>query len=443
MRLLRRFGAVVLLLSLASPLSAWAASPAPSATDLQYALKFRTEFGLNTDPSLILATFGSPAYSSQEFGLPLSADETKDLNGRIAVEGRLAALVRAAEADAAFGGIYVDQADGGAVVVEVVGDPASAATRLQADIPAGATLKVKRVGRSYGQLQALQERIAADMNGLREEGIAVQTVGIDPKANLVLVGLQPYTSGAAAELARRYGAAIEVTAEDPFTLTTCTGVDNCSQYAGGIHIYTWINPTTTGNCTSGFIGRRTTNPASNELYYITAGHCLAQTTGIGAAWQQNMPGEATIGTASNYQFYSGMSADVGVIKLANGTATPKNLMFAAPSGPTRLILASQSNANQQVGNIVCRSGYRSNNSVCGTITLRDFSIVVSGYTFNHQWRGSVGAIEGDSGGPVYAGYTAYGIESTANSSAFNYGTIDYISSSFGYRPCYGDASPCN
>ena len=108
----------------------------------------------------------------------------------------------------AFGGSYL----GGE------GEPAIV-TLWTADAEAHGAVLTQRTGRPIGAravpwslayLEALQERVANDMDRLRAEGIAVCLVGDNVMENCVDVGVTGLTDEARDTIAARYGNAVSV-----------------------------------------------------------------------------------------------------------------------------------------------------------------------------------------------------------------------------------------
>jgi hypothetical protein len=205
---------------------------------------------------------------------------------------------------------------------------------------------------------------------------------------------------------------------------------------GGLVITSVIDPVTAFDCTSGFPAGKTSGGIANHWYMITAGHCIFHGGGNGHSWQH---GSLPWGVARVYQFCDRCSADVGVIEV-NSWDTPTNVVYGASANDLHSIGARRSNSSQPTGVAVCRSGGKSNNMPCGTITGVDLTVTlhdnVNGlnYIYNHTWKASTASQVGDSGGPMLNGIYAMGIVVGGSTSTY-YSTLDWINSSVGYRPC--------
>ena len=178
-----------------------------------------------------------------------------------------------------------------------------------------------------------------------------------------------------------------------------------------------------GNCTTGFSIRRNTDGVRGV---ITAGHCdnlqIATFTGQG-----------------QYLVYKGEKYE-GPYEVQWHTLagyTPVNKIQWSQSGATRYITSIKARNNQVIGAYVCKYGIESKYG-CGNIADKNYLLV-----YGHQYpqpktpftntfiRVSSSTNPflklGDSGGPWYNGYTAYGITSTGFGSNGVYMAINYIS----------------
>ncbi len=121
-RQLRRWLATIVMLSwiLASGVSLMAVAPANAAScgsTLEESLDFRETFGLSTDDEHVRRLLADPD-ADCTWGVPLSPDEADEIDRRNSIELYIGELARFIDHhDDAFGGMYIDQRAGGAVVV--------------------------------------------------------------------------------------------------------------------------------------------------------------------------------------------------------------------------------------------------------------------------------------------------------------------------------------
>ncbi len=167
-------------------------------------------------------------------------------------------------------------------------------------------------------------------------------------------------------------------------------------------------------CTLGFLGR---SQSDGKLYAFTAGHCLdgaASTT----YWTQFANGDRhNIGPRHNYVL--GADGDAGIIRVTNEAgwnarawvyvqaSTGNDGVAGTGYDPDYPILADgASSLNMRV----CKSGVSSDRTSCGRVKELGVTVTyTSGQTIRGLARTSYCSLGGDSGGPVYAGNTAYGI----------------------------------
>jgi hypothetical protein len=107
-------GVAVVLLSLIFLGTATGESKPISENDLSQAIAFRTQFGLDADPSFAQTVASNPEASSA-LGIPLLPEEIADLDARDAAVAAIGPLIGLLEADPTYAGIYVDQSKGGPI----------------------------------------------------------------------------------------------------------------------------------------------------------------------------------------------------------------------------------------------------------------------------------------------------------------------------------------
>jgi hypothetical protein len=216
----------------------------------------------------------------------------------------------------------------------------------------------------------------------------------------------------------------------PKTSTATTPMIACrSRSDCGAPLKAGLRITFTGwACTSAFLARRETG---NDLYLITAGHCLAS-TGLAAGWSH---AGVTIGHGIAMAFADERRTDAGVLAASEPGA--RNLLFG--STPADIRAATGSTEKQVVGAQVCRSG-GSAGWTCGTVTRADVDTRIRGALVRHTWWMGFPSREGDSGSPVIDHDGALvGMVVATTPSETVYVPVDDISSSLGVRPCLDPA----
>jgi hypothetical protein len=240
------------------------------------------------------------------------------------------------------------------------------------------------------------------------------SVGIDVARNTVAVGVEGPMDGTEQSLRTTFGSAVDIRPGEPAQLDTCSSMSYCWPLKGGIRMY--LTGDTIKKCTTGFLVRRNDN---DDLMALTAGHCLAINNMSGSdTWGHAMTptGAGNFGWEQAYVWSEYARADVGLVKL-NASAVSalagasKNVVHHADPSTNLSVVAVTSNANQKVGDMVCRMGWGTwddtgQGKSCGTITVVDetnLSCDVDNdpcYHIQHTWKVNFDSLPGDSGGPI-------------------------------------------
>jgi hypothetical protein len=126
-----------------------------SLTDLERAREFRSFNGFDsTLDTLIRAAGDAIAFSDTTWGVPLTADEAREMQRRIAVMERAAEMVEPLAADDGWAGWWIDQEAGGVPVFQFVGDAGNARSEIDAVLGTN-EYRVASVHHSYRELSAL------------------------------------------------------------------------------------------------------------------------------------------------------------------------------------------------------------------------------------------------------------------------------------------------
>jgi hypothetical protein len=343
------------------------------------------------------------------------------------------------EASEGFDGFYTDQRHGGEVVISFVAGSAPPRPLIEAVVPPEATFRVRTVEYAIADLRRLRDTIGAAMVDGETWASSVVYASARASTNRVEVGLEPWDATVATELRLRFGPMVDPVPTERPQPVACLSRDNCpAPIKGDLHITT-ATPFGTRNCTSGFMARRSVNPLPNEWFMITAGHCV-EGYGMGD-WKHN---GVYIGKGKAYSYQNAANVDAGVIKMS-ALEFPSNLVYANSPTDIRGITGVEFDEYQNQGDPACRgASYNNNNYLCGTITQENIVYAAAtGIVIMHGWVMDKGILTGGSGGPVMNGFKAYGITSASDGSSTWYGSIDWVSATLGYRPCYtGTNNPC-
>lgn len=403
-----------------------ASNPADYADDL----RFREEFGLTTELAAIAAI--KPTASSEEaFGLPLTAEELRDLEDRVAAEPAIAQLQAHLRTIPSFAGLYIDQEAGGVVDIAFAEDP-SLHNDAIASHPIGLPSRTRQVAISETDLLRLNERVAHDREALDSLGIQANEVYPDIRANVVMIGVEPFTPGVVQTLHQRYGDAIEVYQASPAGLTACTNRNNCpgGPLRGGLHL---SDP----GCTTAFLGLY-----NGYDVILSAGHC-ADLVPSGHTYQHpDNTAIGNIGTMLKETYHTGSNADAMVIRIQSSLAS--NRVYNTPTSWFGMA-TTQTTGQEVIGQAVCQSS-RVSGYTCGTLYAKGFSITYSGGTTLYDQRSATYTVNsGDSGGPIFYATQARGVQSGKNEAGRAiYSHITNVTSAIGMTVNTQDPCPqCN
>jgi hypothetical protein len=196
----------------ARPCPTPAVSPIPEASlpdDLDHltreALRIRTQYGLRHDLAWIRDVAADPT-ATDEFGTPLLASESAALFGRNALpEPVKAALDRYGHVDE-FGGLYIDNAAGGFVVVLWTGDTSALEAALRVQLPRCHKVAFRQVRWSELELRRWQDRIAADVDWMETIPARWTSVGVNVSENTVEVDVSSSVLDVADRVIAHYNA---------------------------------------------------------------------------------------------------------------------------------------------------------------------------------------------------------------------------------------------
>lgn len=292
-----------------------------------------------------------------------------------------------------YAGRYIDHDAGGVMVFLFSGDLTNHASELGRRMPGDATFRVERVERSRSDLETLRSDVHAAYDELMGLGVRVVSTGIKTDTNTLLVGIAPDSSQGAETLMARFGPGVSVRTQGPVQADACT-FGSCWPLKGGFKI------TSTTSCTSGFVSKS----EFGSITLLTAGHCI-YVGGIGTDWKH---ATNTIGPGQTHTWYSGADADAAILYLLGSAIPSTKNQYMVTNGTVRSLTAVRESADQDVDDVVCRTGIASNLD-CGKIVAIDVTnnSCISNNTIcraiDHTWELDFDSTGGDSGGPIHAG----------------------------------------
>ncbi|HET7181722.1 MAG TPA: hypothetical protein VFI15_05760 [Candidatus Limnocylindrales bacterium] len=395
------FLALLVTSSVDAPLAARAAtkdlvqpysSLSKQSIDEQVAL--RKDYGLASEDSLV-ASIASQPNAEVVLGILVTPEEAAGLRARGEAQTAIGAFKERVSAELpGYAGFYVDQEAGGVIVVMSTSRGSSAALNILRDAPQGVRARSVVVNSTMDELLALQAKVDGSRGALAAQGIVLNGVGVDVRANQVVAGVHPLTNDAARRLLDLFPGLVVV--DEPAAQTaSCVSRANCSNpLRAGIE----VDFPGYGSCTSNFVA--STGGTGSNVFLITAGHCAPKNA---IAFHNG----SVIGQATKWYWYQGGNSDSLAIDIAESLKS--NLLYITNDSMIS-ITARQSPTADYPGQIICQSGITSNVK-CGTLwggETQNFNGVV---LYDVRRVTDLVVAHGDSGGPasVYQTGTASGI----------------------------------
>jgi len=397
------------------------------------ALRFRQQYGFAADASTVRLAQNDPG-ASTEFGVPLLPDELTEMKRRIVIEQSLAPLGNYLMSQPVFGGKYIDQAAGHVLVVAFTEDPESHRAGIDELLPAGTTYRLRQVENTYRDLVSLQETVLADDAWLTSAGIRMFQIGINEETNRVELGLASLTAESRILLEARYGRdRLDLVQRGPATPTHCLSRNHCDlPIRGGVQLYP-------SGCSTGFFVTK-----NGARYILTAGHCRGYS-------QYQHPSGTSVGSMVANSWYSGTSADAGIVGPVPSNQQSRRVYITTGSYYPMLYVQARGSPSEWQNMTVCLSGrQRGEAASCGPLTSIDVGFKACQGTYdpqtgncygtwiqlNHQRMADYALSVGDSGGAVFTGNVAVGIQSSMSSTGRGvYSHITYALSAMGASLC--------
>ena len=169
------------------------------------AIRFRTEFGLRADLEYVLAVAADPR-ADMDFGVPLLPEEIAEIERRGADAHRIVPIVQeyVAGVPNEFGGIYIDQANGGRVTVLFTDHLAEHDLALRERLFGVGPVVVRQVRFAEAELVALMERISVDDAWFETIDAKLTGVSLDTIGNRVDVEISSTNAAAPGLIANHF-----------------------------------------------------------------------------------------------------------------------------------------------------------------------------------------------------------------------------------------------
>lgn len=366
---------------------------------------------LNANPEAIAAasaereTYGLPAYSSTvaallgssrdvgsaRWGIALTAEEEAalDIPARMAFANAVSERVLPfAQSLPTFGGAYIDQRQGGGLVVLLTAPNQAVEDALEARMPTP-NLGLRIVGVAYTEA-SLMDAVSRARDAWERvaPAIGLVSVGIDTMNNRLLVAVRSAdlveAQTAAADLETELAVPVALTAGEEDQDVDCTSRNHCHDpYKTGINTYKGAVDSVP-ECTMGFHIR-----IGTDEQFVTAGHC-----GWGGSdeWFEPVLGRIGIELAT---LYAQNGQDI--MRLSMFDAQASDDIYGGSSDIT-------GSGTPVLNETVCASKGWSNEVDCGTVSVlwMSWTSSTAGFTvWGGDTSGIANIIGGDSGSPLY------------------------------------------
>ncbi len=395
------------------------------------AVAWRGKFGLAIDENSVDSVLQARRVS--KYGTLVTPAEEADLDERLDLQSRLEpALEYVMRRQHDFAGAYIDQT-GGFVQLTVMLATASTAesvSHLESLLPDDARIKYRHAARSSAHLGVLQQSL---QEAAIEQSLVINDLHVDIKQNQVVFSVPGWRQSAVAQLVASEPSAFRAESTGPGSPVSCDAITTCTPWRGGMRT---TGDTQPGSCTAGFNARpRAEDGNASVRYVLTAGHCAtSHNQFLDFKWKEPItttfmdPEGNTMGVGerNSYSDTSATSDSVRIPVSITDLGAAQNTIFT-PADPLHQITNAASLAQQVPGfGPICSFGAKtyaithyevSDLDPCGDteyLGTREMALGNGPFpshlmvSFVHT---SILATGGDSGGPVYAGNTAFGIVS--------------------------------
>lgn len=310
-----------------------------------------------------------------------------------------------------FGGLWIDPASGDRIKVGLTDTRADEISVRAASSKQGLgdAVDTVRVNFSIGELESINAMLADTLSIVNKDAAWPLSAGLRPDINAVQLDVPARTMLTTAQqslvdsAAARFGSAVRIVpAHNKAQARACSYPYCDPPLRGGIR----INNSGIG-CTGAFIAR---SRSDGKLYQFTAGHCARAASDT---WSTHFTNGTThaIGGVHNYVF-SG-SGDMAILTINNPSGWSPAARVFVTSGPDTArneLYAISADGGSTVGMRICTTGAFYGRSDCGTVTQLGVTATYDGVTVNGLGRGTFCGTGGDSGSPMYASNTAYGLQ---------------------------------
>lgn|GEM_PF-1873569 len=338
----------------------------------------------------------------------------------------------AAELGEDFAGVWIEPNDGDRVKVGVTRAAAApAALRIARAVGLNEGVDQIQVRYSLTELAEAKSWIATELHRVNKGAAKTLKVSVRTDDNVVALALptDATLTPAQRELVdtaqTRFGDRVALhTFSGNVTSTACV-YPNCDPpLRGGVRIETpLLGGTNVERCTGAFIAR---SKVDSKLYQFTAGHCFVTLPPIFGDTVGFRSDGSTLTIGPVHHAIWGSDGDAAIVEISSPDSWhPQNRILVTAGPGFDGVNGTNADSNYDItatgwsiiGQRICISGERFGSSNCGRVTDLDVSYTGTNGSFevdvDNAGEASFCAKRGDSGAPIFASHTAFGINNAA------------------------------
>lgn len=179
-------------------------------SEIADAIATRTELGLRSEADYVEAVHAANDSLRHDMGILVTPEEAAELDRRFAAQDDIGVLAEyGAEHPDTFGGLYIDQAAGGEVVLLFTRDVELHARAISALAPPGVTVRARRVDFTEAELNDVMDGL--NMGAIDQPGVEMVFASVDIIRNVVTLEVKTNDGTFEQRLEDAHGGRLEVT----------------------------------------------------------------------------------------------------------------------------------------------------------------------------------------------------------------------------------------
>lgn len=383
--------------------------PLPASFDQPYAVKIRSEMGLNSEVGHILSVATRSDSTGDVMGTPLTPAESADIEGRQVLNKWADTVESVVTGEPSYAGMWIDQKAGGVLHIAIAGPHGeSTYTNLRKLLPVGDRVVFDHANYTLTALRAAHAAVTADLVARKPLFKYVRESAVSIRANRVSLTIDGKMPAAEQnELSKSYGPTVALrTSSQGYVAQSTRDMPIGRVYAGA-----WLS-SPLSECT---VGYGATQNAEGDLYAATAGHCRGTNFRQGHYYNGTSLGQSH----QNHYLDGSGNCDCQVIgPMAPSGQAGRDLLI--DNNGLYNLTHTGGKSEQRPGTYVCHSGalsYDTNGGhiVCGNVVDDEVTIPYlpdefgQRFTLTDATTTTIVVTRGDSGGPLNAGSALLGI----------------------------------